>query len=202
MKGAFLLALVLSCIATVCAKMPWGLSGRRVGGTVKTGSAKESLHAGNKTNCRLGRDVQPARDGDDIPPSSSALEDDVKPARDGDDIPPSSSALEDDVKPARDGDDIPPSNTPPPQKGGWFSSFGEKGLCCVGGGIDRMANGRVEASTNVRAGMGDIRNGMGESSTNIRNGMYAIGVCMVLSNEKILIGFYKAASGLLAWASS
>jgi hypothetical protein len=182
MKGAFLLALVLSCIATVCAKMPWGLSGRRVGGTVKTGSAKESLHAGDKTNCRVGRDVKPERGGDDIPPSSSALEDDVKPARDG--------------------DDIPPSNTPPPQKGGWFSSFGEKGLCCVGGGIDRMANGRVEASTNVRAGMGDIRNGMGESSTNIRNGMYAIGVCMVLSNEKILIGFYKAASGLLAWASS
>jgi hypothetical protein len=49
-----------------------------------------------------------------------------------------------------------------------MSSFAENGLtnagCCVGDGVysaaERMANGRVEASMNIRNGMVDIRNGM------------------------------------------
>jgi hypothetical protein len=163
MKGAFLLALVLSCIATVCAKMPWGLSGRRVGGTVKTGSAKESLHAGDKTNCRVGRDVKPERGGDDIPPSSSPVEDDVKPARDGDDIPPSNT---------------PPSQTHGHHKGGFSmspASFCENGLtnagCC-------LANGNVEASENIRKGMVAIGVCMIVSS----NENIVIGVCKAVSS--------------------
>jgi hypothetical protein len=191
MKVAFHIALVLCCIATVCAKMPWGLPERRFVVTVKSGSAEESLHAGDKTNRTVGDDDTRVR------------------VRDG--IPPSNSTVGDGGTTVWSGDGIPPSNTPPPKKhshhkGGFSmspSTFCENGLTNAG---CYLANARVEASMNIRKGMVDgmgdasmnIRkgmvDGMGEASENIRKGMVAIGVCMVLSNEKIVIGVCKAVS--------
>jgi hypothetical protein len=174
MEGAFLIALVLYCIiATVSAKMPWGLPvpGCRAVGNVNTGSAsaEKSPHMGDLNN----------------------------------------HTVVDDGTTVRGGDGIPPSNTPPSQKHahhqGAFSvspsTFAgnglTNGLCCVADGLGSMANGRVDASVNIRNGMGEasanirngmgeasanIRNGMGEASANIRNGMVAIGVCMVFGS--------------------
>jgi hypothetical protein len=155
MKVAFTIDFVLYCITTVSAKMPWGLPGRRFVGTVKTGSVEESPHAADLTNCIVG----------------------------------------DDGTTVRGRYDILPSNTPPSKKHAHhkgrspMSSLAENGLtnagCCLADGVDsaagRLANGRVEASMNIRNGMGDIRTGMGEASMNIRNGMVAVGVCMVVS---------------------
>jgi hypothetical protein len=123
MKGALLIAVVLSCIATVCAKMPWGLSGCRFAGTVKTSSAEESFRARDETSRTVGDDGTPVRGGDGIPPSNSTVGDDGTPVRRG--------------------YGIPPSNTPPPQKhahhkGGFFASFGENAGYCVGGGMWKL----------------------------------------------------------------
>jgi hypothetical protein len=178
MKVAFPIALVLCYITTVCAKMPWGLSGRRFVGTVKTGSAEDSLHAADLTNCTVGNDgTTVLRGGDDIPPSNSTVGDDGTTVLRG-----------------RYG--IHPSNTPPSKKyaqhkgGSPMSSLGENGLtnfgCCVGDSLasaaermansidsaaERMANARVEASMNIRKG--------------IRNGMVVVGVCMVISSSGV-----------------
>jgi hypothetical protein len=157
MKVAFPIALVLCCITTVCAKMPWGLSGRRFVGTVKTGSAEDSLHAADLTNCTVGNDgttVLRGRYG--IHPSNT---------------PPSK-------KYAQHKGGSPMSSLG--ENG--MTNFG----CCVGDSLasaaermansidsaaERMANARVEASMNIRKG--------------IRNGMVVVGVCMVISSSGV-----------------
>jgi hypothetical protein len=164
MKVAFRIASVLycCCIATVSAKMPLGLPGRRFVGKndVKAGnSGDKSLHMGDQSN----------------------------------------RTVVDDGTAVRGGDGNPPSNTPPSQKHAHKrvgfsmspSSFAENGLCCVGDGLESMANGHVDASVNIRNGMVgvangnveasvNIRNGMDGASVNIRNGMFAIGVGMAV----------------------
>jgi hypothetical protein len=174
-KFALTITSVLYCITKVCAKMPWGLPGRRFVGTVKTGSMEEeSPHAADLTKCTVGDDGTTVRGGNDIPPSNSIVEDDGTTVR------------------GRYG--IPPSNTPPSKKhahhkgGSQMSSLAENGLtnagCCLADGVDsaagRMANGHVTASEN-------ILNGMGEASMNIRNGMVAVGVCMVVSSSGVCL---------------
>jgi hypothetical protein len=115
--------------------------GRRFVGTVKTGSAEESLHAADLTDCTVvGDDGTTVRGRYDTPPSNST----------------------------------PPCKRHAHHKGGSpMSGFAENGLtnagCCVRrDGLDsaaeRMANGRVEASMNIR------------------NGMVAVGVCMIISS--------------------
>jgi hypothetical protein len=124
-----------------------------------TGSAEESLHAADLTNCTVGDDGTTVRGEDGIPPSNSTVGNDGT---------------------VLGGYDIPPSNTPPSKKhahhkgGSPMSSFAENGLtnfgCCVGDSLasaaERMANARVEASMNIRKGMIE--------------GMVTVGVCMVV----------------------
>jgi hypothetical protein len=168
MKVAFLIALVLCCTTTVCAKMPWGLPAvvrRHLAGTVNTGSpgAEESVHAADRTNCTLGDDATPVcgGDGDGIPASNSNMSG-------GFDAPPSNNTHK------------RVSHTSAHRKG-LLSSIGENGLCCVADSLGDMTNAREKASANAsanfRMGMGDIRDGMGD----IANGMFAIAASMVFS---------------------
>jgi hypothetical protein len=169
MKLLFALA-VLCCITTGCAKVPWGLPVARrccFVGPVKTGSAKENLHAADLTDCTLGDDATPIRDGDGIPPSNSTMP---------------------------GGYDIPPSNTPPSKKHahhkrGFMSSFGENAAEKMANGhveasekmataAEKMANWHVEASTKASA---NIVEASTKASANIRDGMYAIAACVVVS---------------------
>jgi hypothetical protein len=114
--------------------MPWGLPGRRFFvGTVKTGSAEESLHAADLTDCTVGNDGTTVRGRYDTPPSNST----------------------------------PPCKRHAHHKGGSpMSSFAENGLTNA---AERMANGRVEASMNIR------------------NGMVAVGVCMIVSSSGVCL---------------